>query len=426
MTSDRLTKTAVDRLEPRAKDYFAWCGRLSGFGVRVWPNGRKSFVVQYRTGGRGSKTQRKTIGTYGTVTVDEARKKAEEYLASAQLGNDLIGAERKLRAEMSINALCDEYIAHGMTMKKPATIETDLSKINSHIRPLIGRKRISEVMRQDIERLLSDIANGKTAKDAKTEKGRSIIRGGKSAATRSVRVLSSMFTYAVNQRYVDANPCAGVKLFKDRLKDHFLSNDEIARLFETLNEAETVGLPWTLRKGSKAQHRPGPDHMREVMSPHVTGAIRLLVLTGCRLREILHLRWSEVDFDRNLLFLPDSKTGKKTVYLSAPANDVLRTLPRIGEYAIAGGTFNKPRSDLKRPWKRITQHADIEGTRIHDLRHTFASVGAAQGMPLHMIGKLLGHSSPQTTARYAHLAEDPLRRALAQMTESLPPISGKK
>ncbi len=383
-------------------------------------------MVQYRTGGRGSKTQRKTIGTYGTITVEAARKKAEEYLASAQLGNDLIESERRSRAALTINDLCDDYIAHGMTMKKASTIETDLSKIKRHIRPLIGGKRISELTKQDVERLLHDIAKGKTAQDERTEKGRSIVKGGKSAATRSVRVLSSMFTYAIDHGIAEANPCSGVKLFKDQAKEHYLTQNQIEQLFDTLVLAETKGLPWTLRDNSAAKHRPSTDHMREIMSPHVTGAIRLLVLTGCRLREILHLRWSEVDFERAMLFLPDSKTGKKSVLLSLPAIEVLESLPRAGAYVIAGGTPDKPRADLKRPWKRISAHAGIEGTRIHDLRHTFASRGAAHGLSLPMIGRLLGHKSPQTTARYAHLADDPLRRALDEMSAGLPPVAKKR
>lgn len=127
-----------------------------------------------------------------------------------------------------------------------------------------------------------------------------------------------------------------------------------------------------------------------------------------------------------MLFLPDSKTGKKSVLLSPAAIEVLEGLPRIGYYVIAGGTVDKPRADLKRPWKRISAHAGITGTRIHDLRHTFASRGAAHGLSLPMIGRLLGHKSPQTTARYAHLADDPLRRALNEMTSGLPSASNKR
>lgn len=420
MARDRLTKTVVDRQEPGAKDYFAWCGKLAGFGVRVWPNGKKTFVVQYRAGGRGSPTRRKSLGSYGVVTVDQARKAAEDYLASAHLGNDLVGAERKARAEMTVSQLCTEYIEYGMGMKKPSTIQTDLGRINAHILPLLGKKKISAVTRQDIERFLNDVANGKTAHDKRTAKGRSIVTGGKGTATRTVRLLGGIFTYAINQGYLTANPRTGVKLFKDGAKERFLSQREIDRLAVTLNEAETAGLPWTLRDGVNEKHRPKDENQREVMSPHVTGAIRLLLLTGCRLREILHLRWTEIDFERGILDLPDSKTGRKTVILSDAALDVLRTLPHAGRYVIAGAEPDKPRSDLKRPWARISARAEIEDVRLHDLRHTFASIGAAQGMSLQMIGKLLGHKSPTTTARYAHLTDDPLRRALNQMSESLP------
>lgn len=155
------------------------------------------------------------------------------------------------------------------------------------------------------------------------------------------------------------------------------------------------------------------------MSPHVTGAIRLLLLTGCRLREILHLKWREVDFQRKVLDLPDSKTGRKVVYLSDAAIVVLRALPKAGTYVILGKQPDKPRSDLKRPWKRISHHAGIEDVRLHDLRHTFASVQVQRGASLPMIGALLGHKSTSTTARYAHLADDPLRRALNAGSEGL-------
>ncbi|MCD1626864.1 tyrosine-type recombinase/integrase [Seohaeicola saemankumensis] len=419
MAQERLTKTVVDKLDPGAKDYFAWCGKLSGFGVRVWPNGKKTFVVQYRAGGRGAPTRRKSLGTFGVVTVDQARKAAEDYLASAHLGNDLVGAERKVRAEMTVSQLCDEYIEHGMDTKKASTVKTDKGRINAHIRPLLGKKKISAVTRQDIERFLSDVAKGKTARDKRTSKGRSIVTGGKGTATRTARLLGGIFTYAVNQGYLEANPRKGVKLYKDGSKDRFLNRDEIDRLLQTLEEAETIGLPWELREDAKAKHRPKEENLREVLSPHVTGAIRLLLLTGCRLREILHLRWEEIDFERGFLLLPDSKTGRKTVYLSDVAVEVLRDIPRVSSYVIAGSQQDKPRSDLKRPWQRITRHAQLENLRLHDLRHTFASIAVEQNMSLYMVGKLLGHKSPETTARYAHLARDPIQRGINEIGEMI-------
>lgn len=415
MNKERLTKTLVDRLAPDETEYVAWCGKLAGFGCRVWPSGKKVFIVFYRAGGRSSKLRKKSIGTYGRVTVEQARREAEKYLASAQLGQDLVGEERKAKAEMTVSDLCDEYLEHGVSLKKPSTIATDIGRINGHIRPLLGKKKLSVVTRTDIERFLNDVAKGKTARDKRTgKKGRSIIKGGKGTAARTVRLLGGIFTYAVNQGYIDSNPRLGVKIFKDRSMDRFLTEAEMDRLGEALIEAETIGLPWQLKDGSKSN-----DDQRVIMSPHVTGAIRLLILTGCRLREILHLKWSEVDFERLILNLPDSKTGRKTVYLSVGAIEVLNALPRIGTYVVLGRDPDQPRSDLKRPWKRIADHAGLEGVRLHDLRHTFASQGAASGMSLQMIGALLGHKSPETTARYAHLTDDPLRRALNEMSGAI-------
>jgi len=140
-------------------------------------------------------------------------------------------------------------------------------------------------------------------------------------------------------------------------------------------------------------------------------ALRLLLFTGCRLREILHLRWEHVDLERGCLFLPESKSGRKTVILNAPALSVLNGLERVGPYVVPGDDPEQPRHDLKRPWNAVTQRADLIGVRLHDLRHTYASFGAGGGLGLPIIGRLLGHAQAATTARYAHLDNDPLRRA---------------
>lgn len=417
MSNERLTKTIVERAEPGERDYLVWCGKAQGFGCRVWPSGKKTFIAQYRVAGRERK---KTIGTYGVLTVEQARKEAEKYLALARTGQDLAGEERKARAEITIAQLCEEYLEHGVGLKKASTVKTDIGRINGHILPLLGKKKISAITRADVDRFMHDMAKGKTAKDRKTERGRSIVKGGKGTASRTVRLLGGIFTYAINQGYLEANPCTGVKKFPDKSKERYLSQEEIDRLGATLVEAETVGLPWHLNDEAKLKHRPkNEQNLRETMHPHVTGAIRLLLLTGCRLREILHLRWSEVDFERKFLDLPDSKTGRKFVYLSESALEVLRTLPKVGTYVILGKQPDKPRSDLKRPWERISRHAGIEDVRLHDLRHTFASVQVQRGASLPMIGALLGHKSTSTTARYAHLADDPLRRALNSGSEGL-------
>jgi integrase len=157
------------------------------------------------------------------------------------------------------------------------------------------------------------------------------------------------------------------------------------------------------------------EHRFTKIGPFPAAALRLLLFTGCRLREILHLKWEQVDIERGLLFLPDSKTGRKTVVLNAPALALLADLDRIGPYVLPGDDPEKPRADLKRPWEAVSKRAGLDGVRLHDLRHTYASFGAGGGLGLPIIGKLLGHTQASTTQRYAHLDNDPLRRATEQI-----------
>lgn len=211
------------------------------------------------------------------------------------------------------------------------------------------------------------------------------------------------------------NPAAGIKKFRGEKKERFLTTEELERLGAAIRDAETVGIEWTPDPAKKTKHAPKPENRRTVISPYAAAALRLLVLTGARLGEVLGLEWSHVDIERGLLFLPTSKTGKKTVVLNAPALAILTGLPRLGRFVIAsdsaGTTEERPRSDLSRPWRLVSRAAGLEGVRLHDLRHTHASIGAAAGLGLPIIGKLLGHAQASTTARYAHLADDPLRRA---------------
>ncbi len=412
MTTQKLTKPFVDALKATGSEYAVWCSALPGFGVRIRPTGTMSYVAIYKTGGRNTPFRRVTIGSTKKLSLEMAREEAKAILAKAELGTDTAAEKAKKNAEMSLAQLCDLYMVEGVGNKKASTLVSDKSRISAHIKPLLGKKRIGDVKRTDIERMMRDIANGKTARKSGTGKAQSIVTGGKGTATRTVRFLGGIFTWAISQGYLDNNPRNGVKLYQDGKGERFLSGAELQRLGDVLREAGTVGLPWRENEGANPKHRPNdPAKAREVVSPYVIAAIRLLIFTGCRAGEILKLRWQEIDFDNGLLNLPDSKTGAKKVLLAAPALKVLADLTRLGEYVIAGNDPKKPRLDIKRPWQRITAHAGLEGLRLHDLRHSFASVGAASGMGLGIVGKLLGHASPATTARYSHFADDPVRRA---------------
>jgi len=222
----------------------------------------------------------------------------------------------------------------------------------------------------------------------------------------------------------------GIEKYPERGRERLLSVPELTRLGDAIREGETVGIPYEVDATKpKAKHARKPENRRTIIGPHAAAALRLLIFTGARLREILGLRWEWVDLERGLLLLPDSKTGKKSIVLNAPAMKVLAELPRLGAYVIAGQSAGRdeeaPRPDLNRPWRAVVKRAGLAGVRLHDLRHTHASFGAGAGLGLPIIGKLLGHAQATTTARYAHLDFDPLRRASEHIGSRLAAAMGE-
>jgi integrase len=417
MPTAKITKRVIDGLRSAGEEVFVWDTEVSGFGVRVRASGAASYVVQYRAGnGRGAPTRRLTLYPVGRRTPDEARRDAKAKLGAAAAGGDPAMEKARAREAMTVAQLCDLYLEEGCALKKPRTLVTDRSRIERHIKPLLGARKIAGVTAVDIEKAMRDVAAGKTACDKKTGfKGRAIVRGGKGVANQVVALLSATFSFAVARKLVGSNPALGVKKYRSNAGERFLTSEELDRLGSALREAETVGIAWEPSADKKVKHAPKPGNRRVHIAPSVAAAIRLLVLTGARLGEILNLRWTEVDFERGLLTLPDTKTGRKVIILNGPALAILAELPRVGTYVIpgdsAGQPYEKPRSDLKRPWKLVCERAGLSGVRLHDLRHTNASFIAAAGLGLPIIGRLLGHTQASTTARYAHLADDPLRRA---------------
>ncbi|MFK8253126.1 tyrosine-type recombinase/integrase [Ancylobacter terrae] len=443
MPTVKLTKRAVDAIQPDGARALWFDAELKGFGLKVEPSGVMTWIVEYRpgAGGRGTAKRRVTLGKRGALTAEQARALAKDVLARVHAGEDPAAVRAEAKTAKTIAGLCDDYlkeagegnvISRRGTPKKASTLITDRGRIERHIKPLLGKKLVRDVSRGDIERFLRDVANGKTAADVKTGKhGRAIVTGGKGTATRTVRLLGGIFSYAVRLGLRADNPTHGVAKYADGQGARFLSTVELERLGVALREAETVGLPWNTNAAA-----PGSKHLpkdagnrRSILGPHAAAAIRLLILTGCRLREILDLKWHHVDLERGLLHLPDSKTGAKAIVLAAPALEVLATVPVIEgcPYVVAGDKLDRPRSDLKRPWELVTRAAELEGVRLHDLRHTYASHGAAVGMGLTIVGRLLGHADVKTTNRYSHFDADPLRRAANAVGSALSAaLDGKK
>jgi integrase len=403
----KLSKRTVDVLKATDKPFIVYDTTIKGFGLRVLPSGAKSWVIEYRPGcgGRDVGKRRFKFGNVGDLTPDEARRAARTLLSNVRLGGDPAHDRWAARRQMTVAALAEEFIEeHAKAKRKTSTAGNYAQVLRRIVVPEIGSRKVDDVTRITIARLHLKM---------KTTPYH---------ANKMLAVVGSMYSFAASKHIVPEgfNPVRGITRFPESNRDRFLTVSELERLGAALREGETTGLPWhvdPLKPGAK--HAPKEDKQLTKVSPQAAAAIRLLLFTGCRLGEILRLQWADVDLERGLLFLRDSKTGRKTIVLNAPAAAILAELPRIGVYVIAGGNAGnedeKPRSDLMRPWTAVRKRAGLEGVRLHDLRHTHASFGAAGGLGLPIIGKLLGHKQATTTARYAHLDNDPLRRASEQI-----------
>lgn len=375
----RLTKRTVESASPRPKDYFIFDNQLPGFGLRVMPSGKKSYMIQYR---RNRRTRRLTFGRHGPMTPDQARDKAVELLAAVRAGRDPSTEHADARRAPMLGELGERFLReHVQHHCKLSTAREYRRAIDLFINPVLGRTSIHELTRADIVQL--------------HHKYRHIPY----QANRTLGVLSKMLNMAElwGLRPDGSNPCRHVKKFPEKRRERFLSPAEFARLGRALRDVEAEGSE----------------------TPSAVAAIRLLILTGCRLGEIQTLKWDYIQGDE--IELPDSKTGKKTIHLGSAARAVLSGIEPSpnNPFVIIGSKPGTYLSDLQHPWQRIRKRARLEDVRIHDLRHSFASGALALGEGLPMIGKLLGHRQVQTTARYAHLAADPIKAAAERVSENL-------
>ncbi len=429
----RITKRLVEAAEVRDKDYIICDDELPGFAVRVLPSGKRYYLVQYRIGAR---YRRMSLGMHGVLTAEKARNKAFKMLAAVKDGEDPAGERQESRKTITIAELAERFDREHISVRlKASTAREYRRNLRRFIVPALGRLKVTDVTRADIARFHHDL------------------RHIPYQANRNLEVISKMLNLAElwGLRPDGSNPRRRIKKYPEEKRERFLRHAELAALGEALARAEEEGIE----------------------DPYAIAAIQLLIFTGCRLSEIMTLRWEHVDMHGRGLCLPDSKTGARVVHLGAPALEVLASLERQPEnpWVICGRNPRARRTDLQPPWQRIRKRATVRlwaraqgsaaadlvqrlerdlgrepgydeclaaarkrklglpggltDVRIHDLRHSFASGAVALGESLPMIGKLLGHTQVQTTARYAHLAADPVKASAERVSSSIATLMGR-
>ena len=371
MPTSRLTQRRVDSLKPNEKTLDVRDSVIRGFGVRVLPSGRKRFFLHSQVDG---KRAWHAIGDARAMTLECARERAASLLASRSPDGDVAPAET---ASVLFEDVADEVFRRYRRHWKPRTLEVNLGYFRNQILPWFRGLAIGDITRYDVQRWFASLHATPVAAD------------------RSAPILSVILRQAevYGYRPEGTNPCTGIKRYRRRNRERFLSHDEIRRLSRVLD-------------GKRGKH------------PLLVAVVRLLLLTGCRKSEVLNLRWS--DYREGKLYLRDSKTGPRTIWLSSPARRILDGLPRSGRWMFPStrGQRHLSNGALYNFWRGVRTEAGITDVRCHDLRHTYASIALAHGETILTIGRLLGHSDPATTLKYTHLAD----ASMHEVSEALVPV----
>ena len=406
-----LTKRIIDASPPKEKRYHVWDGDLRGFGIRIEPSGVKTFLVKYRAdgGGRRAPERRVTIGRFGALTPDEARRHAKKILGGAATGADPAAEIKARRSELRISELIELYEKEGCFVQrgkrqgepmKPLTKQYTIARLRHHVVPLLGHRRVSDVNAGDIERFVREVESGKTARDEKIgPRRRIVVRGGEGAARKVFRDLSAVFSFARRSEIVARNPCETAAVRKtDNQNDRYLSLDEVKRFGAALEELEAEGV-----------NRKALDIMR------------LWMLTGCRREEIAGLKWDEVDFEAGCLRFGDTKTGRSARPVGSAVLTILKNIDRLDKVDFV---FPADQGDgyfrgYKTPWKKVIERANLPGVTPHTLRHTMGSTAISSGEAMAFTGAILGHANPRSTAIYAHVQQSPARRAAERVSDRI-------
>lgn len=406
----KITKRRVDVTKAQAQDVFIWDDELPGFGLKVTPAGRKVFVFQYRLNGSRS---RMTVGPYGSLTVEHARSIARQIAGRVAGGEDPAAekAQTRLAArDATVAKLSAAYLDELAARARPASAYEFRRVFDRYINPAVGSRSVASLTLRDVSAL--HMAHRKTPV----------------MANRVITTLRAFLNWCERRGYRErgSNPCRDVDRFPERARERFLSQAEIARLGLALNKAEREGLRPApqLRKRPKstATEKHRPKSLRPIpANPFAVAAIRFLAYSGWREQEALTLRWRDVDLERGQATLGTTKTGRSQRRLGPPAVALLASLPRLNgsPYVFPGQVPGRPLREIKRVWTAARHAAGLDEVRLHDLRHSFASFAVGGGLSLYLTGQLLGHKQAATTQRYAHFADDVLKAAADDVSNTV-------
>lgn len=385
----KLNKRFVDTVEIRDKDYIVWDDDLSGFGLRVFASGKRSYIIQYRAAGR---SRRYAIGLHGVWTPETARKEARVQLGKVAHGENPAEERQLDRNAMTVKELAEQYIeameagliiGKGGRPKRPSTIYTNIGALNGHIIPLIGQRRVQDLTKADVTKMMNDVIAGKTRAVKKTGKKRgvSILRGGRGTASKCVGLTGSMLTYAISIGIIEQNVAHGIRKPKDQVRDRRLSEDEYRLLGEMLRKASD-----------------DPE-----LAPTIAATL-LLALTGCRRGEILALKWSEIDFENSCLRLADSNEGASTRPVGLPVIELLEERRKLvaGDFVFPGTRGSDTFGSFPNQWNKIFGGPELPDFTAHILRHSFASTANDLGFTESTIAALVGHATGSITSKYIH------------------------
>lgn len=396
----KLTKRSVESLPASASASVWYDGKLAGLGVRVMPSGRRFYFVRYRN--KHGRSRWFTIGEHGEVTAEAARTMAQRILQTVAVdGSDPSGEREAFRAAPTVSDLLDRYIAeHVEQRNRPNTRGAFKSIVERDIRPALGHLKVASVTRQDVHRF----------------------HAARSGTPRQANLILAICSKAFNlaelweMRAEGSNPCSKIERYPEKHRERFLSAEELGRLGETLRQAETVGLPVPTTKS---------DGHRKLYRRVTTAAVELLLFTGCRLSEVVNLRWEQVDFAVGTITLLETKSGcPQAVVMNAAARQVLQQLRMVK----ASDWVLPSNSDARRPfsktaleaaWQRIRAAAQLEDVRLHDLRHTVGTYAGQSGANAFLVRDLLRHKNLAMTGRYVNRSDDPVRTLSDQVGERI-------